>query len=461
MTKQPAHTPHTRSFGDVLILGAGTTGKALAEILLGPRVEARTVTLVAHEIDATWAAAQEGIKIINPAELANHHFDLAIASPGISVFSDLFQAAACQSEEIIGEPEFAWRLSPERWIAVTGTNGKTTTVTLIDEMLRASHIASVAAGNIGRSLAEVVLARDPDSWVVAELSSYQLATIKDLHPEIACLVNIDEDHVAWHKTHEHYVASKARIFENTDAKDMCIVGAWDAESKALAERLEREGKHVCRVDANEPPAAFETAGVEDGWFVWNKGGYKVILANAQKMQLVGAHNVQNALIASVAALSAGASAQAIENVLSSFRGLSHRIEKVEAASELSFYDDSKATNTDAALSAILALRNEHLICLFGGSDKGGSLEDFVARVSSIIDAAICYGEAKMRFADALSQAGVKTLVAPHLKEAFFEAVAYAHPGQTILLSPACASFDEFSSFEERGDAFQNMVKEFA
>lgn len=426
-----------QSLGDVLVLGVGTTGRALVDVLLSDAVTIHSLTLVSEHINEEMSAfaKSKGLEFITAAELDARHFDLAIASPGISVFSSLFCAAEQASLEIIGEPEFAWRLSPERWIAVTGTNGKTTTVTLINQMLRASQIPSVAAGNIGRSLVEVAATRSLDTWIVAELSSYQLATIQQLHPNVACLLNIDEDHLSWHKTHEHYVASKARIFKNMDEHDQCIVGIGDVESAKIADALKECGLHLYSINENE------------------------VMHPGYTIALPGLHNVENALAATVAARFAGATEEAIAHVLKTFTGLPHRIEKVDVTSPIDFYNDSKATNIDAALSAILALQDKHPICLFGGVDKGGNLHDFAVKVAGIIDMAICFGAAQERFAAALKEAGVKTLLAPCMRAALEGALVYAQPGQTILFSPACASFDEFSSFEERGNAFKQIVKE--
>lgn len=444
----------------VLVLGGGKTGCAVLSALFD-LMDSGEVFFSADTYDKEGMEPfiKRGLKVLDISEIGETHFDLCIASPGISVFSDLFKTAQKVSSELIGEPEFAWRLSPKRWIGVTGTNGKTTTVTLIHEMLKAAGIPSVLAGNIGNSLTEAVRSKKAEAWVVAELSSYQLATIKNLAPEIGALLTVGEDHITWHKTHEHYVASKEKLFSNMDASSFAVIATKSEEARSIEKRVQARGIPVCEVSLVENPQVAPKAFFEDNALWLQVDEKKELLCKVNELALFGSHNYMNALVAAACAAHAGASIDAIRSVLTTFRGLEHRIEFCGTKDGVTFYNDSKATNVEAAQSAIFALAEKHPICLFGGVDKESDLVQFASSIAGIIKAAVCFGPAQTRFANALEEAGVHVLVAPHLKEAFFGAVALAQNDDTILLSPACASFDEFASFEERGTYFKNLVKE--
>ncbi len=450
--------------GDVCVLGLGVTGQALLAYLARAKGEGRVGRLAAfgrasEDEAAKLAARYGGACEIVASEEVEGTFDLAVASPGISVFSPFFASAREAAVEVIGEPEFAFRESPERWISITGTNGKTTTTTLVAELLRASGLGAKALGNIGDALIEAVASRK-DEWFCTELSSYQLATTRLLHPRVAILLNVTPDHLAWHRTLAHYEASKMRVFANLDASDLAILVADDEACAREAATLEARGLRVCRVSAFARPLGEDAAWVEDGELLVELARVRTSLGRVDDLRIKGPHNHTNALAAATAALFAGADPSAVRGALAAFAPLAHRVEPVGSEDGITYIDDSKATNTDAVEKALDAAERGRTIVLLGGTDKGTDLTSLSKKVARVCKAAVCYGEAGPRMRTALEDAGYAHATgAAHLADAFDRARELAVPGDTILLSPACASFDEFSGFEERGEAFQALVAE--
>ena len=452
--------------GDVCVLGLGATGRAVASYLLelGPD-RVRSVTVVggktSEEGPAVQALRQAGATVLVGTEDLLGTYDLAVASPGISEFSHFFAQAKAHAKEVVGEPEFAWRESPEKWIGITGTNGKTTTTSLTCELLKSSGMEAVAVGNIGTNVVTQVAERDPETWFVAELSSFQLATTSRLHPRVACLLNVTPDHGEWHKTFENYLAAKEKIFGNLDDGDLAVLDVDDPHCEAIARRLDDRGLVVCRVSACRIPDSPCRAYVDGGRLVVELAGERQELVAVAELQIEGPHNVANALVASAAALFAGASVEGVRQGLKAFAPLEHRIEPVATVDGVRYINDSKATNTDAVVTALKAFEPGKVVLLAGGHDKGGELDEFVDAIKATCKAVITYGEASDRFFEALSGQGLATLLeAPHMAEALTIAKNLAVPGDVVLLSPACSSYDEFSGFEERGHRFKELVATF-
>lgn len=453
--------------GDVCVLGLGKTGEAVAEYLLAQRDDGRvsSVTVVggakSAPSDESLALEHEGAKVVYGTEDVEGDFDLAISSPGISEFSDFYANGKAASKEIIGEPELAWRESPERWVGITGTNGKTTTTTLARDLLRAGGLAAEAVGNIGTMTIGEVARRASGEWLVAELSSFQLAGTVELHPHVGVLLNVTPDHLYWHKTMENYAAAKERLFRNMDASDLAVISDGDSWCRDIAARCEARGLRVCHLlAAGEAPkattsnAAWERA---DGMLVVRLDGRDVELVNKGELSIAGEHNVENALAASALALACGVDAVDVRAGLLAFSPLEHRIEPCGELAGVRFVNDSKATNTDAVSKALTAFEPGHVVILLGGHDKGTDLSEMAADVARHAHVAVCFGEAGERIAEAVEAAGGAVVRAEHLEQALDAGIEAARPGDTVLLSPACSSFDEFSGFEERGRAFKSLV----
>lgn len=450
----------------LLVLGQGSTGLDVASWALDHPERVSSVTVyggaAAEPAEAARALEARGVRFVLGTEEVEGSYDVCVASPGISEFSDFFASARACSGQIMGEPEFAWRLSDAPWCAVTGTNGKTTTTSLIDFILRRAGVPSVAVGNIGTPTIRAVDGADPSTWMVAELSSYQIATTSELHPRVAVLLNITPDHLAWHRTHENYAAAKLRLLRNMDESDLAIADMDDEGVRSRADRIFAPGRRVLtltRADSGAADAAF----VRDGVLTVRLAGEETALVPVGELGIAGEHNVANALAAASAALFIGAGAEALRSALRSFRPLEHRIEPAGTIDGVRYFNDSKATNTDAVEKALTAFPDDRVIVLLGGHDKGTPLEDFADFVCARVRAVVCYGEARARFRRAFEAArdgrAVDIAEADDLRDAVDVARSLAGRGDVVLLSPACSSFDEFSGFEERGRAFKAYLDE--
>ena len=454
---------------NLLVLGQGTTGLDVVRWALGPGA-ARVSSVTVYgggksaRTEATRALEDAGARFVYGTEDVEGSFDVCVASPGISEFSPFFAAARAHAGEIMGEPEFAWRLSPDRWIAITGTNGKTTTTSLACHLLRAAHLPAEAVGNIGDTAISRVAAREPGTWFTAELSSYQLACTKELHPRVGILMNITPDHLAWHRSHEAYARAKCRLFRNMGESDLAIADVDDEGVRSVMDQIEGPGRRVLALafaDPGTPDAAF----VHGDMLTVRLAGAEVELVRESDLNIAGRHNVMNALAAASAALFVGADAAGVRRGLVDFQALEHRVEPAGEVAGVRFFNDSKATNTDAVEKALTAFPDDRVVLLLGGSDKGTPLDSFARYVMDHVGAVVCFGAARERFIAAMEEAAqgheVDIAEAENLRDAVDVARTIAHAGDVILLSPACASFDEFSGFEERGRAFKAYVAELA
>lgn len=489
------HAPH--HLGRVLVLGLGKSGRAAVAYLLpllDGRVEALAVAAGARSAASEEFAAEaraagalvafedEAVGVL--AAEAGGSFDLCIASPGISQFSAFYEAAAAVSAEVISEVEFAWRESAadSRWVAVTGTNGKTTACALAAHVLAGAGLAAAAVGNIGDPCIEAVAAGRTDVYV-AEVSSYQLASTVRFAPNVAVLLNITPDHLHWHRSFEAYRDAKLKLLANLPG----VPGAV-AVLDATNDVVRAEVRRLRALDAGERGFSYVPLGTAAGLtgdmraacgsdnaaFLDVDGTLRVALngaehaaARVEELQIKGEHNASNALAVAAAALALGVHESDVAEGLRTFAPLEHRIEPCGSVAGVRCYNDSKATNVDATLKALAAFPEARLVVLLGGDDKGTDLAPLVAAAHAHAGAVVCFGDAGERFAaafeaaDAQAPAGFAVARAAHLADAFDAALALASAGDVVLLSPACASFDEFGSFEERGAAFKTLVADAA
>jgi UDP-N-acetylmuramoylalanine--D-glutamate ligase len=295
---------------------------------------------------------------------------------------------------------------------------------------------------------------------VAELSSFQLAGTVHLHPHAAALLNVTPDHISWHGSLENYALAKERAFANLDEDDLAVVSDEDEWCRAAIERLEARGLRVAHLHVDGDPGTPCAAFRRDGRLVVRLDGVEHDLIAADELNIRGDHNVQNALAAAALALHAGASVEGVRAGLAAFSPLEHRIEPCGELDGVSFVNDSKATNTDAVEKALGAFAPKSVVLLLGGTDKGTDLSGVVEAARRAAHAVVCYGAAGDRIAQAFEGIDdVQVLRAPHMAEALEAACGVAVAGNTVLLSPACASFDEFSGFDERGRVFKALVAE--
>lgn len=467
------------NLGRVLVLGLGKSGRAVADYclgLLGGRVEALAVAAGAPSSDAeAWAqtAREHGAVVLFDHEAIEGAYDVCIASPGISQFSDFYRSAEAAAAEVISEVEFAWRESAasSKWVAVTGTNGKTTTTALTAHLLRHAGFAADAVGNIGDTCIQAVAAGATEVYV-AEVSSYQLASTRDFAPDAAVVLNITPDHLSWHRSHENYADAKWKVLANMDRvpdATAVLVACDDAVRAHIRETRAGGGFPFAYVPVGTAAgvggdmrdacgsanAAFRGAG---GRLIVALGDEVSELISVDDLQIKGSHNQTNALAAAAAALAVGAPASLVAEGLLSFAPLEHRVEPAGEVAGVACYNDSKATNVDATLVALTAFLPKRPVVLLGGRDKGTDLAPLVAACKEHAAAVVCFGEARERFEAAFADAGeLRVLGAPTMEAALDAALSVAAPDEVVLLSPACASFDEFSCFEERGCVFKQLV----
>jgi UDP-N-acetylmuramoylalanine--D-glutamate ligase len=348
-------------------------------------------------------------------------------------------AARERGIEVVGELELAWRLLPNEFVAVTGTNGKTTTVELLGAMHREAGLAVEVAGNVGTPLASLVGGIDPAAVVVCEASSFQLEDSSGFAPECAVLLNVSEDHLDRHGSFDDYLSAKLRVFQNQGADDVAVVRADFAGQPGRAPTVRFGGPDS---DLAE----------RDGELWWRG----VRMFPASEIRLRGRHNLENAMAASAAALARGVDKQAVAAALRNFAGVPHRLEEVAERDGVMFVNDSKATNVASALVGIEAFEGGvHLIA--GGSLKGGGFGGLREAVKSRCRACYLIGEAAEQL-EADLKGTVPLNRCGDLEHAVAAAAKAARPGDTVLLSPACASFDQFKNFEERGDRFRELAR---
>ncbi len=472
-----------KNLGRVLVLGLGRSGKAAAlylQGLLGTRVESLAVAAGKFSADAqAWAEGnlRSEVLVLFDHETIEGDYDLCVASPGISEFSDFYRSAQAASGEIISEVELAWRESPQRlkWVAVTGTNGKTTTTALCAHLLQTSELKALAVGNIGNTAIEALAAHA--DVLVAEVSSYQLASTRDFAPDVAVVLNITPDHLHWHQSLEAYEAAKWKVLDKLSTRPHAYA-VLDAVNDAVRRKL----KQLKALDAQTRGFGLFALGTcdgitgnmskncsnpvssagylaEDGMLTLVLEGKEHKLLSEDELAIRGRHNVENALAAAAAALILGVSDEALRRGLASFEPLEHRIEPCGSVGGVACYNDSKATNVDATLVALTAFGLTKPIVLLGGRDKDTDLNELVSACETSCQAVVCFGESRERFLQAFQGAAIPVLKADHMADALDTGLSIAKPGDVVLLSPACASFDEFKDFEERGRIFKKLVAE--
>ncbi len=376
--------------------------------------------------------------------------DYLVVSPGVPLGIEIIARARQKGIPVFSELEFAsWRC-PARMVAVTGSNGKTTTTTLIGEILTAAGLDAHVCGNIGRPFAEVVGKTTADSVAVVEVSSFQLETIADFRPYVATILNLTPDHIDRHGSFEAYKKTKYRVTENQTDKDVLILNREDRETIADNPTTRARRIYFSAVSRTD----CETW-VEDG-SLWTrvKGDNRRVI-DVNEIAIKGPHNLQNAATAVAVAGQFGVDLEAMARVLKSFPGVEHRLEKVKSVAGVEFINDSKATNVDSVCYALRSMtRPTYLIC--GGRDKEGDFRPIVEAGKDRVKCIVAIGEAKEKIFGVLGKA-FPTQFADSLEDAVALCFDLAIPGEAVLLSPGCASFDQFENYEHRGRVFKTAV----
>lgn len=436
--------------GPFLVVGLARSGRAVAR-LLAVRGESVKAVDLGHPDQA---AGLEGVGVEvfldtdGLAQLEGTH--TVVKSPGVPREVAVIATALERGIEVVGELELAWRVLPNRFVAVTGTNGKTTTVELLGHIYRGAGEPVAVAGNVGTALSELVGEVDPEATVICECSSFQLEDTSHFAPECAVFLNLAPDHLDRHGDLAAYGAAKLRIFANQGDDDLAIYNADEPELDGVD-----LGGCARRVAFGHDSGPDRELTVSEGT-IFHDG--EPLLA-VEELGLLGEHNVANAMAAAAAALSMGIDRDAVREGLRSFGGVAHRLEEVAEIGGVRFVNDSKATNV---ASAVVGLRSfaGGVHAILGGSDKG---EPFAPLLDPILERCVaCYltGDTAERMAAelaAVAEAGIELHRCADLEDAVERAAAAAAPGEVVLLSPACASFDAFENFERRGERFGEIV----
>lgn len=438
----------------VLVAGMGRSGYAAARLALD----------AGHGVVALDAAPREvlspdpeplearGLELHAGASVPESFdgLDLVVLSPGWPRDSALVRGALAAGVPVVGELEWALRQGRGQVVAVTGSNGKSTVTTLLGELMSAGFADVRTGGNLGTAAADLVAGSTEDTWFALELSSFQLESVAEFRARVAVLLNITPDHQDRYPRYEDYQDAKGRVFLNQGPSDWSLYNGEDA--LACAQAAKSNGR---KVPFRLCGGAGDGAVVRGGEALLRLDGREEHLFDLADLPLPGVHNLENALAACAAAHLAGVPAGALAPALRRFRGLPHRLEKVAVVNGAAVYNDSKATNTDAVLKALTAFESG-VVLLLGGKDKGADWASLLPEVRRRCKAVVAFGKARpaveATFRGQVALRGYDTL-----REATPIALALAGPGDTVLLSPACASFDEFRNFEDRGDRFRRWV----
>lgn len=440
-----------------LVCGMARSGIAAAKLLnrLGARVTLQDMKK-REEISADVLALEgEGIVLYtgaNPDEIACAQ-DLIVLSPGIPCDLPFIAAAEEAGIEVISEVELAYRLTPCPITAITGTNGKTTTTTLTGEIMKTAYSGTAVVGNIGVPYSEEVERLTEKDWVVAEISSFQMEKAKEFHPHISAVLNITPDHLNRHKTMDVYIAMKERVFAKQTAADFCILNHGDEICRKMADKTAAK---VFFFDSSETLAEgiyLDGDAIEVRW-----GAINETLIHVDELQILGVHNYENVMAAAAMGICAGIALDTIRAVLRGFAGVAHRIEYVATVDGVDYYNDSKGTNVDASIRAVLAMKKP-IVLIGGGYDKGSSFDEWTKLFPGRVKHLVLIGVTAPKVRASAEKFGFTAISDC---ETFEEAVDLcrekAEDGDCVLLSPACASWGMFDNYEQRGDMFKEQVR---
>ncbi|WNR46440.1 UDP-N-acetylmuramoyl-L-alanine--D-glutamate ligase [Paenibacillus roseipurpureus] len=406
-----------------------------------------------------------GISVVcgyHPESLVHPGVSLVVKNPGIPYSVEPIRKAEALGIEVVTEVEVAYQFCEAPIIGITGSNGKTTTTTLIGLMLDGAGLKPVVAGNIGRALTEAAPEVTAENWMVVELSSFQLKGTTSFRPSIALLLNLYETHLDYHGTMEDYIASKAKLFENQTAEDTAILNADDEVCRNLMPSLKAK---LFPFSMKEKLAFGVYLDAETNQLVYADGRNEIHpILSASEMGIPGSFNVENALAAAAAAITAGVDLTTIAGVLKSFQGVEHRLELVREIDGVGFYNNSKATNAAASVKSIEAF-NQPVILIAGGLDRGSDYMELLPTFQERIKGIVTLGQTKEKIKHIAELAGISAIqtvdTAKDAADAVSQAVQLAwqmsEEGDIVLLSPACASWDMFPSYEDRGRMFKESV----
>lgn len=441
----------------VLVSGVAKSGISAAYLLkkLGANVTIQDAKTEDKLGDVVTELKNNGITLFlgaNPDDIIED-MDILVMSPGVPTDLPFVNKARENNIPVIGEIELAYMFCKSPIIGITGTNGKTTTTTLVGDICKAYYNNTFVVGNIGNPFADITLDTTNDGAVVAELSSFQLETIKEFTPKVSAVLNITPDHLNRHHTLENYIAAKERVFENQTADDYCILNYNDETTKAMANKTKAK---VIFFSLNN---SLEEGIYSDDKSIYIKAlGYDQKVVDIDELKILGGHNVENAMAAICCSIALGVPMDIVVKVLKAFTAVEHRIEYVTTVNDIEFYNDSKGTNPDASIKAVEAMKRP--ICIIaGGYDKGSDFTEWIDTFKGRVKFVAVIGAVKDKIVDTLNKADFTNYkTADTFEEAIDLCYENAEKGDCVLLSPACASWDMFKSYEQRGEIFKDYVR---
>ena len=439
----------------VLVFGSGISGIAASRLLQKQGVNVilydENESMGHEEIQAKIGGK---VKVIlgQLSEEAISKIDLVVLSPGVPTDLMVVNKMRDRGIPIWGEVELAYRFGRGDVLAITGTNGKTTTTALLGEIMKNYSKNVYVVGNIGNPYTEYAADMTDDTIVVAEMSSFQLETIDQFRPKVSAILNFTPDHLNRHHTMQAYMDAKKGITKNQQTEDTCVLNYEDEETRKFGEQLS------CNVIYFSSAHQLEKGiYLEDGNIIYNAGGEKVTLCNVKDLKLLGIHNYENVMAASAMAAVYGVPLDIIRTTIQSFAGVAHRIEFVAEKNGVAYYNDSKGTNPDAAIKGIQAM-NRPTWLIGGGYDKDSTYDEWIEAFDGKVRRLVLLGATRDTIAEAANAHGIKDIVlADTFEEAVDVCVKGAVEGEAVLLSPACASWGMFKNYEVRGDRFKELV----
>ena len=438
----------------VLVFGSGISGESAAELL--DREGAAVILYDGNEkLDAEEIKKKmpENVRVVLgafPEEMLDG-LDLTVMSPGVPTDLPIVEKMRAKGIPIWGEIELAYVCGKGDVLAITGTNGKTTTTSLLGQIMKNYKESVFVVGNIGNPYTSIVPETKADSVIVAEMSSFQLETVHSFRPRVSAILNITPDHLNRHHTMEAYIAAKERIAENQTKQDFCVLNYEDDVLREFGEKVEAQVLYF---------SSRRNRGVYlDGKTIICQIDAPISVCDTDELQILGTHNYENVMAATAMAYAYGVPVEVIRKTLLEFKGVEHRIEFVAEKNGVAYYNDSKGTNPDAAIRGIQAM-NRPTVLIGGGYDKESAYDEWIQAFDGKVKKLVLIGATRDKIAQTARSLGFTDIVmADSFEEAFEKCVEYAQPGDAVLLSPACASWGMFKNYEERGDKFKELVEQ--
>lgn len=436
----------------VFVLGMGKSGVSVAKLLASDN-EVLITDIKCDDYNLIKELENLGVSVAitqNQSEVFDSSFDYVIKNPGIKLDHPVVIRANKLNIPVITELEVGYMYLPKvKIIGITGSNGKTTTTTLIYEMLKAASLSVHLAGNIGIPLCSIIDKVKDGDILVIEVSSHQLVNLDKFKCDISVLTNLSEVHLDHFGTYDNYKRAKMKIFNNQTDKDLAVLNKNDAEVVKLTKNIPAHKVYFSSESSDNADIYFNGRGI-----VYND----IEVVNVSDIRVKGVHNYENIMAAMLVAFEFGITMEVIREVLDNFAGVPHRLEFVTRIHGRDFYNDSKATNVNSTITALKSFDN-NVVLILGGLDRGHSFEGLKPYLGHVINI-VCYGETKNRIKKFADECQIDVTVTDNLEEATKAAYNISSEGETVLLSPACASWDQYDNFEQRGDEFKKIVESF-